>query len=53
VLSALVLIILLIFILQHPDPVRIGFFGWDGTLPTGVALLFAAMAGVLLVAAPR
>ena len=52
VLSVLVLIILLIFILQNPDPVRIAFFGWDGTLLTGVALLFAAVAGVLLVAAP-
>jgi uncharacterized integral membrane protein len=52
VLSALVLIILLIFILQNPDAVRIAFLGWDGTLPAGVALLFAAVAGVLLVAIP-
>ena len=52
VLSALVLIILLIFILQNPEPVRIAFLGWDGTLPTAVALLFAAIAGVLLVAVP-
>lgn len=52
VLSALVLILLLIFILQNSDPARIAFFGWDGTLPTGVALLFAAVAGVLLVAVP-
>jgi uncharacterized integral membrane protein len=52
VLSALVLIILLIFILQNPDPARISFLGWDGTLPTGVALLFAAIAGLLLVTVP-
>jgi lipopolysaccharide assembly protein A len=52
VLSALVLIILLIFILQNPGAVRIAFLGWDGTLPAGVALLFAAVAGVLLVAIP-
>lgn len=52
VLSALVLILLLIFILQNPAPARIAFLGWDGVLPTGVALLFAAVAGVLLVAVP-
>ncbi len=52
VLSALVLILLLIFILQNPASVLIAFLGWDGALPTGVALLFAAVAGVLLVAVP-
>jgi uncharacterized integral membrane protein len=52
VLAALVLILLLIFILQNPDPVRIAFLGWEGALPTGVGLLFAAIAGVLLVAVP-
>lgn len=51
-LSALVLIFLLIFILQNSASVRIAFFGWDGALPTGVALLFAAIGGVLLVAVP-
>ncbi len=52
VLSAIVLIFLLVFILQNPASVRIAFLGWDGVLPTGVALLFAAVAGVLLVAVP-
>lgn len=52
VLSAFVLIFLLVFILQNPTSVRIAFLGWDGVLPTGVALLFAAVAGVLLVAVP-
>ncbi len=52
VLPALVLILLLIFILQNPASVLIAFLGWDGALPTGVALLFAAVAGVLLVAVP-
>jgi uncharacterized integral membrane protein len=51
-LSAVVLIFLLIFILQNNVPVRINFLGTSGTLPTGVALLFAAVAGLLLGAIP-
>ena len=46
------LIFLLIFILQNNVPVQINFLGASGTLPTGVALLFAAVAGLLLVAIP-
>jgi uncharacterized integral membrane protein len=52
ILSALVLIFLLIFILQNNEPVRINFLALSGTLPSGVALLLAAVAGVLLVAIP-
>lgn len=52
VLSAVVLVFLLVFILQNSAPVQITFLGWTGALPTGVALLFAAVAGVLLVAIP-
>jgi uncharacterized integral membrane protein len=52
ILSAIVLIFLLIFIVQNNVPVRITFLGASGTLPTGVALLFAAIAGLLLVAIP-
>jgi uncharacterized integral membrane protein len=52
ILSAVVLLLLLVFILQNLDPVRISFLGFSGTLPTGVALLFAAIAGLLLVAIP-
>jgi lipopolysaccharide assembly protein A len=52
ILSALMLIFLLVFILQNRAPVPINFLGWTGTLPTGVALLFAAIAGMLLVAIP-
>jgi uncharacterized integral membrane protein len=52
ILSALVLLLLLIFILQNNEPVQITFIGVSGTLPTGVALLFAAVAGLLLVAIP-
>jgi uncharacterized integral membrane protein len=50
--SAVVLVLLLIFILQNSAPVVINFLGFSGSLPTGVALLFAAIAGLLLVAIP-
>jgi uncharacterized integral membrane protein len=52
ILSAVVLILLLVFILQNGAPVQISFLGFSGSLPTGVALLFAAIAGLLLVAIP-
>jgi uncharacterized integral membrane protein len=52
ILSALVLLFLLVFILQNGDPVQISFFALEGVLPTGVALLLAAIAGILLVAIP-
>jgi uncharacterized integral membrane protein len=52
VLSAVVLLVLLVFILQNSTPVQINFLGASGTLPVGVALLLAAIAGLLLVAIP-
>jgi uncharacterized integral membrane protein len=52
ILSALVLLFLLVFILQNGEPVQISFFAFQGVLPTGVALLLAAIAGMLLVAIP-
>lgn len=52
VFSAVVLIFLLVFILQNLEPVRIAFLGFGGSLPIGVALLLAAIAGLLLVAVP-
>ena len=52
ILSALVLLFLLVFILQNGAPVQIAFFALEGTLPVGVALLLAAIAGILLVAIP-
>ena len=51
ILSALVLLLLLVFILQNSNPVPIYFFALDGVLPLG-ALLLPAIAGVLLVAIP-
>jgi uncharacterized integral membrane protein len=51
-LFALVLLLLLIFILQNGAKVDIKFFGANGHLPLGVALLLAAVLGVLLVVLP-
>lgn len=49
---AIVLIALLIFILQNSQSVAIHYFTARGHLPLAVAMLFAAIAGVLLVAIP-
>ncbi len=50
--AACVLLLLLIFILQNGRPAEVSFLGAHGTLPIGVALLLAAVFGVLLVALP-
>ena len=47
VVAAVVMIFMLIFIVQNPDPVQVRYFGFEGTLPLGVAMLFAAIAGAL------
>ncbi|MBU8858581.1 MULTISPECIES: LapA family protein [unclassified Micromonospora] len=47
--SAVVLLLLLIFILQNGQRTTVHFFGANGELPMGVALLLAAVFGVLLV----
>ena len=49
---AVVLVLLLIFILENSQKVDIGFFGAHGHLPLGVALLFAAVLGILLLVIP-
>lgn len=51
-LSAVVLLLLLVFILENEKKVDIAFFGAHGHLPLGVALLLAAVAGALLVLIP-
>ncbi len=49
--TALVLLILLIaFIVQNQDDVRVRFFGLDGTISLGMALFIAAVSGGVLVA---
>jgi uncharacterized integral membrane protein len=52
ILGAVVLVFLLVFILQNLDPARVAFLGFEATLPLGIWLLFAAIAGVLLLAIP-
>ena len=51
VASALVVLILLIaFILQNQDYVRVKFFGLEGAVSLGIALFIAAVGGGVLVA---
>lgn len=52
VVAAFVLLLLLIFILQNGQRAQVSFLGAHGHLPMGVALLLAAVFGVLLVALP-
>ena len=49
VFFAVILLLLLIFIGQNGKTVDISYFGAHGHLPLGVALLLAAVCGVLLV----
>lgn len=51
-LFALILLLLLIFILENGQRISISYFGAHGHLPLGVALLLAAVIGVLLVVIP-
>jgi uncharacterized integral membrane protein len=48
VATALVPVLLLIFILQNTRSVKITYVTASGTIPVGVALLFAAIGGLLL-----
>ena len=48
-LFAVVLLLLLVFILENSKSVDIGYFGAHGHVPLGVALLLAAVLGILLV----
>jgi uncharacterized integral membrane protein len=52
VVFALVLLLLLIFVLENGQVAEVSFFGAHGHLPMGVALLLAAVFGILLVALP-
>ena len=49
---AVVVVLLLIFILENSRKVQISYLGAHGHLPLGVALLFAAVLGILLVVIP-
>lgn len=50
VAALVVLSLLIVFILQNQGLVRVQYLGLSGTLPLGVGLFIAAVAGGLLVA---
>lgn len=50
IVAVVALVFLLIFIVQNLSPAQVHFLGANGTLPMGVAMLFAAVAGALLIA---
>lgn len=52
VIAAVILVLLLVFILQNSQKVRVEFFGWAGHAPLAVAILLGGAAGALLVAIP-
>jgi uncharacterized integral membrane protein len=52
IVAALLLIALLIFIVQNSKTVTIHYLGFDGRISLAVALLLAAIAGLLLAAIP-
>ena len=47
--GAVVLALLLIFILENTQDVKVSYLGANGHLPLGVALLLAAVAGALVI----
>lgn len=49
-LALVLLILLIVFILQNPTRVEIQFLGVSGTIPLGMALLVASVAGGVVVA---
>lgn len=46
--GVVVLTLLLVFILENTERVKVNYFGASGHLPLGVAILLAAVAGALL-----
>ncbi|MGN0094884.1 MAG: lipopolysaccharide assembly LapA domain-containing protein [Corynebacterium sp.] len=49
-IGAVILILLLVFILQNQDSVRLQMFVWQWNFPIGVGMLIAAIAGALVMA---
>ncbi|MFF0814243.1 lipopolysaccharide assembly protein LapA domain-containing protein [Rhodococcus sp. NPDC003318] len=50
VIGVLVLVALLVFILQNLETVTLDLFWWEFSVPLGVGLLLAAIAGALIMA---
>lgn len=49
-IGAVTLVLLLVFILQNQDSVRLQMFVWEWNFPIGVGMLIAAIAGALVMA---
>lgn len=52
IVAAILAILVLVFIVQNSDPVNIAFLGMEGNLSVGVAILLAAVLGILIAAIP-
>jgi uncharacterized integral membrane protein len=50
VIGIIVLVLLLVFILQNLDSATLELFAWEFTLPLGVSLLLASIAGAVIMA---
>lgn len=50
VVSAILLIVLLVFILQNQQKTELNLFAWSWNFPAGVGMLFAAILGALITA---
>ncbi|WP_305094672.1 lipopolysaccharide assembly LapA domain-containing protein [Prescottella sp. R16] len=50
VVGIVVAVLLLVFILQNLDSVTFELFVWEFTLPAGISLLLAAIAGAVIMA---
>lgn len=48
--GAILLIVLLVFIMQNQDLVSVNLFAWTWSLPAGIAYLFSAIIGALIMA---
>lgn len=48
ILGAVITVLLLVFIIQNNTAAQFQYFGWNFSLPLGVAMLLAAIAGVLV-----
>jgi lipopolysaccharide assembly protein A len=50
IVASLIVVLLLVFILQNTDSVEVSHFAAHGTMPLGVALLLAGLAGIFIAA---
>ncbi|MCQ9368394.1 lipopolysaccharide assembly protein LapA domain-containing protein [Brevibacterium sp. 50QC2O2] len=48
IVGAVVLVLLLVFIVQNNEAAVFHYFGWEFSLPLGVAIILSAIAGILI-----